>query len=96
METNYFICPNCPDGHGGWERTRHIEVSAAEVLAREFDGSKAKGAMSALGRFVDYTGIRKAIDMIDGIKCWKCTKCGMISERTADGEAKHYMIEKTK
>lgn len=96
METNYFICPNCPNGHGGWERTRHIEVSNAEAMARQVDGKRAKSVCSSFGRFVDYSGLGKCVDMVIGLKYWKCTKCGMISERTAEGEIKHYWIDKTK
>lgn len=93
METNYFICPNCPDGNGKYKRTRHVEISNAAASAACGDTSTSRKILGTIGFIADKTKLGTIAKLATGCKNWKCTECGMISERTHDGTINVFKIQ---
>lgn len=75
-ETNYFYCPVCQ------KLTRHIRISNSEFMQRV---SKGNVVMSILGGINDLTGGGKLANAMMGVKQWKCSECGLCTQRKADG-----------
>lgn len=57
MGTNYFICPNCPDGNGKYQRTHHVEISNAEASAFCGDTSTSRKILGTIGFIADKTNL---------------------------------------
>lgn len=84
MEKNWFYCGECKG------RTCHVEITTAEVLSSDSCGKTSKKVWGAFGEIMDKTGLPSIVKCVLAIKYWKCTKCGLLSERLPDGTCKHY------
>lgn len=91
METNYFECPNCPNGHGGYERTRHIQITGAEECAASGTSKLSKRILGICGGISDASGLSSVLNHFYG-KTWKCSKCGMLTVREHDGTIRAYKV----
>ena len=68
MGTNYFICPNCPDGNGKYQRTHHVEISNAEVSASCGDTSTSRKILGTIGFIADKTNLGAIATLATGMK----------------------------
>lgn len=76
-DSNFFKCPDCQ------KMTRHIKMSAIEDNANDrVDSDNLIG--KAFAAASDFTGLSKVLFSVIG-QPWKCSECGYITERRADG-----------
>ena len=68
MGTNYFICPNCPDGNGKYQRTHHVEISNAEESASCGDTSTSRKILGTIGFIADKTNLGAIATLATGMK----------------------------
>ena len=68
MGTNYFICPNCPDGNGKYQRTHHVEISNAEASASCGDTSTSRKILGTIGFIADKTNLGAIATLATGMK----------------------------
>lgn len=80
-DSNYFRCPDCQ------KMTKHIKMTMLESMSNDKDMNNLFG--KALGALNDLTGMSK---IVHSLVCqpWKCSECGYITDRKADGSIMHY------
>lgn len=86
---NAFKCPHCDNF------VRHVRITSREALAinAQNEGLNSAGItlFHLVGTLTDITGITKAVGSLIGYEYYKCTHCGLVTQRNSTGEIKDVM-----
>lgn len=75
---NTFYCKYCQNN------TRHIRIDAEEDMSQPCVNYPKVARW--MGKFADVTGLNKGLEFVLDSYAFKCTKCGDIHYRKANGE----------
>ena len=85
MAINAFKCGSCG------KMTKHVEVSGRECAASHYSSDSWSDQLSrACATVSDISGMTNMVHkQILGIRFYKCTECGRIDARKANGEIEY-------